>query len=872
MKSKKIANIVFYKFNNGGEESRQACIFYTDGTIANATYQEGINACEEIAKELHITSKDAFQQMINKELIHVMTGSELERKFNSFIVAESQNEESKDEEISPSFKAVEGLGNDDEENISEAVEEDSMESSNTSESQEVEEDFEDEDRLDEDFVNQLDEENTNQERSSSHDEDEDEIEEEHELDDESEEENEQDDEDEIEEEDELDDEDEIEEDLDSDIEDEIEEELEEQPKERKGILGFLHKCVEKLKKNKIARRIVLCVTALAVSLGIYSCAAKKTKDGEMYNSNLSNKTTTESLKNDTVDKGATVGEDGALITGNNDYYDNYSYEQLLEVTENKVQKSSMKNLGDTITNFNGTFADAHVEKGKDIRAALSFDELVALQHAYNDYSKNDIKAYFNGAEIDAADMTKDYKTATLQLMGAHVIETRENPVDMSKMLNDNKAKEFYEKYHKMFLAAKEATGKDQLAKVNELRAAIRKDFPITQEVRTEGIMHADDYASIESYKLSVVPMIAASEMMFQNLETDNTLNDSEIDFLNDIGLCNYAQDKFEKIQTITLAAEEDNTNPLYEQYRDSIIGMMKDKNQYVTTDEHRDLSKLDAFDKAVNWHFYVDSTGMFTGEVYYTTETHTETNTWTTQQTTYREETTTQEKEIPASEKKKIDDQIAKENEAAKKKGKKEAKKKQQEMQDEADKEAEKIKDEVKKDEEDLQDKIEDANDKIDENNKDDDKSNDEKINEDDFGDHNVDFDDEHSDDQGNLDDSVENITTNPSGDQTGEQLPDPNETGEKFDQQQPADNNENNNDVGNENGAGDNNNNDNNDNQQSEDMGSSDNGSGANQNIIEYEEDVEETPKSNEELVDEYVENLANNQAEESESYEYTK
>ena len=367
-------------------------------------------------------------------------------------------------------------------------------------------------------------------------------------------------------------------------------------------------------------------------------------------------------------------------------------------------------------------------------------------------------------------------------------------------------------------------------------------------------------------------MNAASEMMFQNLETDNTLNDSEIDFLNDIGLCNYAQDKFEKIQTITLAAEEDNTNPLYEQYRDSIIGMMKDKNQYVTTDEHRDLSKLDAFDKAVNWHFYVDSTGMFTGEVYYTTETHTETNTWTTQQTTYREETTTQEKEIPASEKKKIDDQIAKENEAAKKKGKKEAKKKQQEMQDEADKEAEKIKDEVKKDEEDLQDKIEDANDKIDENNKDDDKSNDEKINEDDFGDHNVDFDDEHSDDQGNLDDSVENITTNPSGDQTGEQLPDPNETGEKFDQQQPADNNENNNDVGNENGAGDNNNNDNNDNQQSEDMGSSDNGAGANQNIIEYEEEVEETPKSNEELVDEYVENLANNQAEESESYEYTK
>ncbi len=867
MKSKKIINIVFYKFYDRGEEKRQACAFYSDGTIATLTYQEGIEACEQIAKELHITSKDAFQRMINSEMIHVMTGSEFERRFNSFVATNEQinNQEvesSKHEENTPSFKAVEGPGRDDVEEQEDNLESSVLpnldeENNNSYEASEIEDALEDEDSLDDDFVNELNEDEENRYDSDlAADEDEFVEDTEEEYTDEEER------EDDLEEDyaDEEENEDEIEEDIEDDFEEA--EELEE-PKKRKGILGIFQKCIDKFKKNKLVRRITLCVAALAVLVTGYSVAAKKTKEGAMLNSNLnSGKSTVESTV-DSKEKTTDAGKEGALITGNNDYYDNYSYEQLLEVTESKVQKDSMKNLGDTITNFNGPFADAYVEQGKDIRAALSFDEIVAIQQAYNDYSKKDIQAYFNGAEINASDMEKDYKSATLQLMGAHVIETRENPVDMSKLLNDEKAKEFYKKYHEMFLAAKEATGEDKIAKAKAFADAVRNDFPITEDVRTDGIMHRDDYDKIESYKLSVVPMIAASEMLFQNLDIDYTLSNGEIDFLNDIGLCNYAQDKFEKIETITLSSEEDNTNPLYEQYRDSIIGMLKEKNQYVTTDEKRDLSKLDAFQNAVNWHFYVDSTGMFTGEVYYTTETHTETNTWTTQQTSYREETTTTEKEIPEDEKKKIDKKIEEENKKEKTKAEKEAKKKQEEMQKEADEEADKINKEIEEEEKDLEDKIDDANDKIDENNKDDDTSNDNKVNEDDFGDHNVDFDDDYSDDQGNLDDSVENITTDPSGDQTNEELPDPNETGKDFDSQQPSDNGNNNSDNNNNNDNNDANDNNNNNNA---------NEGGSEQNIIEYEEPVAETPKSNEELVDEYVESLANGSDEFAESYEYTK
>jgi len=870
MKGKRIVNIVFYKFYDNDKEIRRACIFYNDGTVSDVNYEDGISACEEVVKAQHITSKEAFKEMINHDMIHVVSGKELERNFSRYIVKEEETEKEEEDDNLHSVSMPVPVVNlhDDSKNESgndstDAIDTTSEEKDDALgfvpiegepiDAAEEEEDIEDEDELaktdnlasdsndstveedtplDDDFLEDLDEDSRKRPLADDRTSDSDGASD-----------------DDFEDDDDL--EDDFDDEIDEDIEDDVREE-EKPKKERKGIVGFFQKQWEKLIKNKVVRRLVLCVTALAVGLGIYSCAAKNTKEGEMLNSNITNETSISDDKDGIFDGLKNL----SLIRGNNDYYNNYSYGQLLEVTENSTQKTAMTNLGNTIQAYNGGFADAYIEEGKDIRAALSFDELVALQQAYNDYSKDEIKAYFNGAEVDAAEMEQDYKSASLQLMGAHVIETRENPVDMSSLLVSDEAKAFYEKYHEMFLDAKEAQGEDKLAKVSAFYKEVRADFPITQEVRTEGIMHADDYDSIESYKLSVTPMIAAAEMMFQNLNVDYTLDDSEIDFLNDIGLCNYAQDKFAKIETITLSSEEDNTNPLYSQYRDSIIGMMKDKEQYVIDDEHRDLSRLDAFQKGVNWHFENSGEASWVGGTYTTTETRQETKTWTETDTTYREEETRVEKEIPAEEKEKIDQQIEKENEEEKKKAEEEAEETRQDMQEEADKEAEKIEEEVKKDEEDMQDDIDDANQQIDENNSDDNPENDKPVNEDDFGDHNVDFDDEHSDSEGNLDDSVEDITTDPSGDQTGEELPDPNVTGEEFDNEYEEGSSSNSNSGS--------------DNSGNEDTSTNEENTSG-QEVYEYEEPVEDT--SNEELVDAYIENMASDTSyQEEESYQYTR
>ena len=553
---------------------------------------------------------------------------------------------------------------------------------------------------------------------------------------------------------------------------------------------------KKIKRSPIGKKVTAVIVSVALIFGIgggiYSCSKRQTREGVMNNSNIASMNNLEDDKN---------SANGIIIVGDNSSYNNCTVKQLLDVTTSQVQKESMSNLQKSIIGFNESFADAHTGSYQnaagetvDVRAALSFDEMVALQQAYNDYSKTELKAYFNGSDVSKDSLTRSYKDASLQLMGAYVIETSEHPVDMSGLINSDEGKAFYNKYHQMFLAAKTATGDEKLEKIKEFYSAVKTDFPITQEVRTEGIAHADDYATLASYKLSVAPMIAAGEIMWQNLEVDETLDDSTIDFLNDLGLCNYAESKFGTIETISLTSESDSTNPLYEQYKSAFEKELKEKNIYVIDDEHRELSKLQEFQEAVNWHFEnEESYGYSSGVVMTTSETYQEKYSWQESHTTYSSEQTRETVEasqIPDGVRNNLENQvnseIASENEQAKQEAVKKAEETQKEMQKEEDKKAEQIEEEIKKDDQQFQDQIDQANGTIDRNNSDQDSSNDEKVNENEFG-GNVDFDEDHSDENGNLDDSVENITTNGDGDQTGEELPDPNQTGAEFDKKSPS-------------------------------------------------------------------------------------
>lgn len=451
------------------------------------------------------------------------------------------------------------------------------------------------------------------------------------------------------------------------------------------------------------------------------------------------------------------------------------FNRILNESESEKQREVLSSVGNFLADYNIRFADpiedtvtlVHRETGEEktitIRPALAWDEVMAMTLVYNNFSKNDLIEILNGADIDSYKLNNDYKMATLQLMGAHVLETRANPVRMDMILHSEEAKAFYNKYHELFLRCKETTEEERLAAVKAFYDEIYKDFPISAEQREEGIAHSDDRASIQPYKFSIVPMLSAAEIMFQNLEVDHTLTQEAIDYLNDIGACNIAEDILERAEYISLAVASNEKYADYEQVSAAMITFLKEKKAYVIDDDHRDLSDLPAFQEIVN--------GFLLHPYTYTIVTS-----WSvTDYYTVTEETRTDDRdkavELAGEDavkdaEDKAQEEIDRENEEARREAEEEADQVADEMQDQEDQKREDLEEEVEQDDQDYQDNIDDANEN---------QNNGENVNEDDLG-HGTDFDDEHSDSNGNLDDSVRDVTTDGEGAYDSEDpLPDPN-------------------------------------------------------------------------------------------------
>ena len=70
---------------------------------------------------------------------------------------------------------------------------------------------------------------------------------------------------------------------------------------------------------------------IAIGLGLYSCSQRQTKEGEMLNSNLTTASQDADLN---MDK---RGGHLFLIYGNNDHWNDYSFEELQKVNENEEE-------------------------------------------------------------------------------------------------------------------------------------------------------------------------------------------------------------------------------------------------------------------------------------------------------------------------------------------------------------------------------------------------------------------------------------------------------------------------------------------------------------------------------------------------------
>lgn len=738
--NKKIANVVFYKFWDPTREEpmQQACIFYEDGSVENTTHDRGIDAAYEVANADKLTGHQ-FRTILNSKKVFTMTGEDFERRFQEFIIASRANVEAAINESMADVVATRRTPAKAAPVKKAATAPVAPAQPQSADVPPVNNGALEETPEEPPVAPAASAEPTTKEKKSKPlggffnfrlEDDEDEFE---------------DDDEAI-----LDDEEEAEEEI-AKPQTQAEQAAKKANKKKKESLW------QRFKKSKVGKRITALAVAIALALGLGAGyhLGRNSKEGQITNSNMS-------LTD--IDQDGIQAQDQAYLN-------------LLKETKNEDLRTIMTKQGENLDMFNRDFAAAYIEDGKEVKAALTWDEMVALNLAFNDYSKEQIRLMFNGAEVDSLAMSHAYKNATLQLMGAYVISDRETPVNMAAFVNSEEGKAFVEKYEDLFYQCKEATGDARIAAVNAFYNELFKDFPISNEVREEGLSHADARASVKPYMAAVTPMVAAAEIMFQNLNIDHTLSDKATAYFNDIGICNIAEDAFERAETITLAAETDESLPTYTQFMNTKITELIYEGNYPTDDAHRDLSQLAEFQKWVNGHFVFDENGNNTGAIQQNQTTHTETTTHTdttTKKTSSREEAVSAagESAVKAAEKE-VDQQIAAENEAAKQQAEKEAEQKRQELQDAADQEAAELEEQVRQDDQDLQENIDDANDAID---------NGGTVNEDDLG-HGADFDDEHSNDNGDLDDSVTDITTDGSGAvDEDEPLPDPNEMGADFD------------------------------------------------------------------------------------------
>lgn len=877
----KIRNIVFYKFKENGVEKTQACIFYENGEIVNTDYEGGIEACEEVVKERKITSSDAFREMINNEIVHCVSDDEFVANFETYKapsikkaieeeVAKTMEkvvvkttpkeekevvkvaEEAKKEEIKEYNAPLDDTAEIDRINVyeeymkkekAEKAEkglkgwfkratskikksrigqkitslfltaslvtnplgglfscsnrntlEGMMASSNIAYAQGFEEDelTNTETISDTTYTdyNVSDLSYSYEENSSSYD---------------------------------------------SSVEYSASSSYEET-----GYTDYVEEysatgdtSVEYVEEGTVETGYETGNAAGYTYDGGYTAGGSYVST-QVTNGGSNQGSCQQTQKKDCHCQETKCAEKTKVEKGNNETYGECNFKELLELTTNKFQKQTMFKLANALKDYNVRFAKAYVEEGKDIQASLTFEEMVALQQAYNNFTDEEIRAYFNGTLVNSSSIAAAYKDASSQLMGAYIIEDSENALDMSTLIETEEGKEFYHRYHKMFLAIKDSKSEaEKEARLEAFYQCVRQDFNFE---KTE---------VLEGYKLSVAPMIAAVEMMYQDFEIDFKLTENEIEFLKDIGLTKYANKIFARVENATKNCKMDKANPTYSQYRKAIIKMLNGKcnekskctcnckgkctcgknkcetnnskrgncgtqrtqstqSTYVVNNCQRDLAQLQRYQQRVNWRYYEHVNENW--REYYTVHCPqvwkvvweemckyqesiheeeykmTEKIAWTETETEYREVIEKVEKEIPEEWKAVIDEQIECENERAREEAYRESERVREELQRTEDEKAEQIAEEIRQEEEDLQENIANANEQI-ERNQDGDPTNDRPVNERDLG-AGVKFDEEDSDEFGNLDNSVENLTTDPTGNQEGQPLPDPNETGRRFDEE----------------------------------------------------------------------------------------
>lgn len=232
--------------------------------------------------------------------------------------------------------------------------------------------------------------------------------------------------------------------------------------------------------------------------------------------------------------------------GNNNQQ-NVQYQQgtfaaLLAKLHSGVKKDAVSLVQTNLQNFNDTLSGSIMKPGENKRLAHSWEENMASYLAFNQFTSEELYQIFDTYPINANELYDQLKLGNMKEMLYYARATE--PSGRGNLINSDEGKKFFNRYESLILAYNKATEKEEKIRIaKEFYANVRIDFPVNDQNR-EGFIHTDK--GYEDYAYAVIPMISAMEVMTRNVDVN--LTEKEVTYLNELGMCNFAQEKLETYQ------------------------------------------------------------------------------------------------------------------------------------------------------------------------------------------------------------------------------------------------------------------------------------------------------------------------------------
>lgn len=285
----------------------------------------------------------------------------------------------------------------------------------------------------------------------------------------------------------------------------------------------------KQKLNSKGVKIGAFAVALSVLLGIGSCqSGKKVPEGNVKASGV---TSTQA--------------------------DHSNFASLLAQLKEGPKKDAMSAVQGNLKMFNDTLSGNIMKEGEDKRLAHSWEENMASYLAFNQFTEEELFQIFDTYKINADDLYDQLKLSNMKEMLYYARATESSGRAM--LIGSEEGKAFFNGYETLVLRYNKATAKEEKIELaKQFYAKVRADFPIEDQDK-EGFIHTEK--GYEDYAYAVTPMISAMEVMTRNIGV--SLTDKEVAYFNELGMCNFAQEKLENYendltsrQNIEIAKEE----------------------------------------------------------------------------------------------------------------------------------------------------------------------------------------------------------------------------------------------------------------------------------------------------------------------------